>query len=96
MSYPKLLASSVNPKELSMTIKGVLTAVVPVVLILAPMFNWSVSQEDFVNFQNGLDGFFSSLEAAIVAVTAAWAAFQIVWGLARKLLVAFKVIKPKN
>lgn len=91
--YPKFAASSVDPYKLSTTIKGFLTAVIPVVLMLAPMFNWNVTAEDFTNVTNGIDGFFEAIQAVIVAVTAGISAFWILWGAVRKVLVAMKFIK---
>lgn len=93
--YPKLFASSVDPYKLSLTVKGVLTAVVPLMLTLAPFFGWSVSAEDFKNLTDGVDGFFKALEAVIVAGTALVSATMVVWGVLRKVLVAIGAIKPQ-
>ena len=84
--YPKLLASSINPAKVSMTVKGVLAAIVPLILVLAPMFNWSVNADDFKNLT-------SAIEAVIVAITGAVSAGMILYGVIRKLLVALKIVK---
>lgn len=93
LKYPKLLASSIDPYKLSTTIKGVMTAIVPLILMLAPSFGWTVSADDFKNFTDGIDGLIKAVEAAVVVLTGTWASFQIVWGLLRKVLVGLKVIK---
>jgi hypothetical protein len=85
--YPKVLGSSIDPYKLSLTIKGFLTAIIPLILVLAPMFKWSVTADDFDNLTKGI-------EAIIVAGTALFAAGQILWGVVRKILVAMNVIKP--
>ena len=88
MAYHKLLGSSVDPNKLSMTVKGILTAIVPIILMFAPMFQWQITPEDFNDFSQGL-------ESLIVAVTAAISAWLIVWGALRKILVATGVMKVK-
>lgn len=94
--YPAGLASSVDPYKLSLTIKGVLTAIIPLVLTLAPFFNWSVTADDFKNLTDSVDGFFKAVEAIIVAGTALVSAALVVWGVLRKILVAVGIIKPQN
>ena len=93
MKYPKFLSSSVNPAQLSMTIKGLITSFVPLVLVLAPMFGWSVNADDFKNLTDGVDGFFRAVEGAIVAGTAVVSAYWILWGVFRKILVGLKFLK---
>ncbi len=82
--YPKMLASAVDPYKLSLTIKGILTGLIPVVLVLAPMFHWTVTQSDF-------DSLTSAIQSIIVSGTAVVSGAMIVWGLVRKLLVAFNL-----
>ena len=92
--YPKLLGSSVDRFKLSMTIKGILTAIVPMILVLAPMFGWTVNQEDFTNLTNGIDGLIDAVQAAVVAVTAVVSTIMIIWGVLRKIFVGLKIMKP--
>ena len=94
--YPKFLASSVNRAELSMTIKGLMTSFIPLILMLAPMFGWSVSADDFKNLTDGVDGLFKAVEGAIVAGTAAVASYWILWGAIRKVLVGLGFLKSKD
>ena len=94
--YPKVLGSSIDPYKLSLTIKGILTAIIPVILVLAPMFNWSVNQSDFENLTKGVDGFFDALQAVIVAGTAVVSAAMVIWGVLRKILVGVGVIKGQE
>lgn len=87
--YPKVFASSVDPYKLSLTVKGILTAIIPVILVLAPFFHWTVTANDFDNLTK-------SIEAVILAGTALFSAALIVWGVIRKIVVGFGWIKPQE
>ncbi len=93
MKYNKFFASSVDRSKLSMTIKGGITSIVPIVLVLAPVFGWSVSADDFTNLTNGIDGLFGALEGVILAVTGIISAGWVVVGLFRKLSVGLGLTK---
>ena len=99
MKYPKVFASSVNPKELALTWKGVvlgiLTTASTVILPLAPILGWNITPDDFSNLFNGVGNFFDSVDSLITAVLGIVAAFQVVWGLIRKTLVEVGIIKTK-
>jgi len=92
MIYKRFWASSVNPERLSMTIKGGITSIVPLVLVLAPIFGWSVSADNFTNLTNGIDGLFQAIEGVVLAVTGAVSAYWLVWGSIRKILVGVGLI----
>jgi len=87
MIYKKFFASSVNPEKLSMTIKGGITSIIPLVLVLAPIFGWSVSADDFKNLTSGIDGLFKAVEGIVLAVTGAVSAYWVVAGVVRKIAV---------
>ena len=99
MKYPKLLGSSVDPKKLALTWKGivlgVLTTASTVILPLAPILGWNISPDDFNNLTNGVGGFFDSVDTLITAIVAVVAAIQIVKGTIRKILVAIGWVKVK-
>lgn len=90
MTLPKVLQSSVDRRKLSMTIRGLVSSAVPIVLIMAPVFGWSVSADDFKNLTGGIDGLFQAVEGIILAVTGAVSAYWVLWGATRKLLVGLK------
>lgn len=71
-----VLGSSANPETLSMTVKGILLAVLPVVILVAQANNWPLSENDFMEF---IEGF-----------TAALSAIMTFYGLVRKLVNKFK------
>lgn len=77
-----VFSSSVDPQKLSLTIKGVIAAVVPIILVLAPMFHWSVNADDFNHLADGV-------EAVIVAGSSLVSAVMIVYGLIRKFRNSF-------
>lgn len=72
MKYPKYLGSSTNPEELSLTIKGVLLSLVPILVVILGSFGVSVVQTDLVEFINAI---FAVVSACIIA-----------YGLGRKLV----------
>lgn len=73
---PTALQSSVNPNELSLTIKGVLLALVPVVIILARFSGLEVTETELV----------SSIEEVTIILSALITAY----GLVRKIIVKLK------
>jgi hypothetical protein len=69
--YP-VLGSSQNPEALSLTVKGILIALVPVIIALGKGFGLDILEADLVNLINQL--------ATIIAAGA------VIWGLARKII----------
>lgn len=67
-----LLGSSENPENLSLTIKGVLLAIVPIILAIGQVKGWSVTEGDLSSF--------------IESVTGVLSGVIICYGLARKFL----------
>lgn|SRR5574343_326516 len=77
MTKPKYLQSSVNPNKLSLTVKGILIALIPAVIIIAKYLGLEVSETSLVNVAEDLGVIVSAVITAI--------------GLIRKLAVALKL-----
>jgi len=86
MQIPKVFASSVDPEKISLTIKGVIIAAVPVVIAIAGLTRLNLGQADISALADGLIG-------AIDLMAKTAAALMIVFGLVRKILVGIGVIK---
>ncbi len=67
----KLLQSSANPDNLSLTVKGVLVGLVPIAILIARLFEISLAEADLIGI--------------IENVTALIAGAMLVYGLGRKL-----------
>jgi hypothetical protein len=65
-----ILGSSKNPEDLSMTVKGILLALIPVVIGLGKSFGWEFLEADLTDIVN------NSFLAVSAVVT--------VWGIIRK------------
>ena len=65
-----LLASSQDPSQLSLTIKGILVALIPLVIALGQSQGWSVTEGDLM----------SGVEALVGVVSGC----TILWGVIRK------------
>lgn len=74
MKYPKLLGSSVNPNELSMTIKGILLGLIPLAVVIFT--------------STGIDITSGELTEVVNAIVAVLSTVLTVVGLIRKLVVA--------
>lgn len=84
-NYPAVLASSVDPKQLSLTIRGVLKMLIPVAMSLAPFL--SVSPADLDGAFSSLYAFLDSFDTLVAAALALWAAGEVVVGAVRKVVV---------
>ena len=71
-----ILASSVNAERISLTVKGILLAIVPVALIVAQIAGLNVAQEDLVDF--------------IESVSAGISIAIIIYGVGRKIAMGLK------
>jgi len=72
----KIFASSIDPEELSLTVKGVLVGLVPLALVVFP----DVTQ---IELQGAIDGIIN----VIIAVSAVIAAVTTLIGAGRKIIV---------
>ena len=72
----KFLTSSVDPSKLSLTIKGILLGVLPIFLVVTGMTEETI--------QPVIDG----IVQIVFLVTSLVSAFQIVYGLIRKIYIA--------
>ena len=89
MQIPKFLTSSVNPEQLGLTIKGLLVAIIPTVLLVAGLTHLNLGQEDLTNLAD-------AIVSATVAISTAVSAIMVVVGLVRKMLVVLGIIKTNN
>lgn len=64
------LSSSQDPSKLSLTVKGVLVAVIPVLLFVGQLQGWTITEGDLME--------------GIEAITALIASATVIWGLIRK------------
>lgn len=78
MKYPKSLQSSIDPNSLSLTIKGILIALIPAIIIVAKYLGYTVSQDSLVNVAQDLGLVIASIVTGI--------------GLIRKLAVKLKLM----
>ena len=72
--------SSADPENLSLTLKGLLTMLIPLIIIAGKYFHFSLTEGDISNF--------------IVVVVAAVSAIMTLFGLLRKIY--FAVVTNKN
>ena len=76
--YP-VLGSSVNPEQLSLTIKGILLGIIPFLAIINSWFGINIEEE-------GLRGLAESIPAMIAGLWTAWSLVMVVWGGIRKII----------
>lgn len=84
---PKFLTSSVDPEKISLTVKGVIVAIVPIVITIAGLTHLNLGQADITALGDGL----INLVNLIAQLTAA---IMVVWGIARKIGVGLGLINP--
>lgn len=65
MTYPKILQSSVDANSLSLTIKGILIALIPAIIIVARYMGYVVSQDSLLAIAQDLGLFVASLVTAL-------------------------------
>ena len=66
-----LLASSVDPDKVSLTVRGALTALIPLILLAVKALGYEVAESVVVEW--------------VTALTAFVSAVMVLWGLIRKL-----------
>lgn len=54
MKLPKLLQSSANPENLSLSIKGFLVMLVPTILAISGVLGWSLTEGDILEVINAI------------------------------------------
>ena len=89
MEIPKIFQSSIDPSQLSLTIRGLAVAIIPVLLVLFQMYNINVTHQD-------LNGIVEAIVNVITALSAVVSAIMVAWGLIRKIGVAFSWIKTNE
>jgi hypothetical protein len=77
-----IVVSSINPSEVSLTIKGVLVGTIPTIMFLLGVIHLNVGQED-------LNLLIDSIAAIVQLVLALVAVIMTALGLLRKLLNTF-------
>ena len=75
----KLLASSVNPEKLSLTIKGL----IPLIIIIVSVFGFNVTEID-------VNVIVDNIVKIVVAIGGIASLFATLYGLIRKIAVSFK------
>lgn len=76
--YPQL-GSSVNPEQLSLTIKGFLLGIIPFLAIINSWFGINIEEE-------GIRGLSESIPAMIAGLWSAWSLVIVVYGGIRRLI----------
>lgn len=74
-----IVFSSANPAEASLTIKGILLGLVPVLLVAAGLTHVNVGQEDLNNLIDGIAGLINALLTAISAIMITFGALRKLW-----------------
>lgn len=74
-----VLGSSVDPEQLSLTIRGILLGIIPFLAIINNLFGVTIEEE-------GLRGLADSIPNAIMGIWAAWSLILVVWGGIRKII----------
>lgn len=80
---PKILASSVNSNKLALTVKGILTGIIPLFLFIATSNGVDLAQGELSNIVE-------AISSVIVSVGGVVSAIMTFVGLVRKLAVKFE------
>jgi len=83
MKYQKALGSSVDPEKLALTVKGILTGIIPVLIAVTGAFGVHLNLGD-------LSSLVDSIGDAIIALGVAISAVMTVWGLLLKIVISLK------
>ncbi len=78
----KLITSSVNPKELSLTVKGILVGVVPIAMLIIRAAGAEISQEEIQQVIVVITDVVAALGTLVSSV-------MVAFGVIRKLVRAF-------
>ena len=84
---PKFLTSSVDSEKLSLTIKGLLTGLIPIFLLLTQFKGVSISEIEVFGIIDGIG-------VVIMAATALISSIATLYGLVRKIMVKLTNDKP--
>ncbi|HDZ18826.1 hypothetical protein LCGC14_0641640 [marine sediment metagenome] len=84
---PKFLTSSVDSEKLSLTIKGLLTGLIPIFLLLTQFKGVSISEIE-------ISGIIDGIGVVIMAATALISSIATLYGLVRKIMVKLTNDKP--
>lgn len=79
--FEKLLHSSANPEKVSLTVKGLLTTLIPVAMVFIKVAGAEISNDDV---QKLVD----SIAEVIMIATSLLSTVMVVWGLLRKFYYA--------
>ena len=71
----KYLGSSVNPNNLSLTVKGAIISLIPLIVIILTNYNIDITSEELIEVVNAI---FSALGAIMLA-----------WGAVRKIYFTY-------
>ena len=79
----KFLASSADPKDLTLTIKGALVAVVPIIALILKAAGHSISDDDLQTITDNVSNIVVLLGSLVSSA-------MMVYGVARKVYYSFK------
>ncbi len=82
MEKKKWWASSVESKELSLTIKGILIGLIPLAVLISAMFGANVPAGDWSQVVNGIEGLVIIIGSVISGIIT-------LYGLIRKIIAQF-------
>jgi len=85
----KILASSVNPEKLSLTVKGFIVSVVPILIAVVGLTHLNLGASDITALGDGII-VFVDLVAKIIA------AAMVIYGIIRKIGVGLGWIKTQQ
>lgn len=80
MSYSKMLGSSVNPEQLSLTIQGAITSIAPILLAVLGFSGIHISTD---GFNVAIDGVLEAIQAITTFVSVG----VVAYGLSRKAVM---------
>ena len=81
----KFISSSANPEELALTVKGLLTALIPIVLAVSGLAHLNVGQEQ-------VNEVITAVVSVVTAFSALVSAIMIFVGMVRRILIS--LVKP--
>jgi len=74
-----LLQSSADPSEVSLTIKGLLIGVVPVLMTVLGLAHINLGQDQITGLVDGLVGFVQAALTLISAIATLWGILRKIW-----------------
>lgn len=73
-----LYKSSTGSEDISLTIKGIVTAFIPLIIIIGKQYGWEITENSIADF--------------LTVILGAISAVQLAWGTLRKVYIAIKKV----